>query len=118
MSDIIQDRYQKLNLLVNKGIDPFGGKFSVSAHVKELVAGFKAGDKAAIAGRIMAKRKHGKSIFADLRDETEKMQLYFNNDILGPEKFEIADSMLDIGDIIGATGELFKTRTGEPKIGR
>ncbi|MDD5680175.1 MAG: lysine--tRNA ligase [Candidatus Omnitrophica bacterium] len=116
MSDIIQDRYQKLNSLVSKGIDPFGGKFSVSAHVKELTADFKAGEKATIAGRIMAKRKHGKSIFADLRDETEKMQLYFNNDILGPEKFEIADSMLDIGDIIGATGELFKTRTGEPTV--
>jgi len=116
MSDIIKDRYEKLNLLVNKGIDPFGGKFSVSAQIKEVIADFKAGGKTTIAGRIMAKRKHGKSIFCDLRDETEKMQLYFNNDILGGEKFEIVDSMLDIGDIIGARGELFKTRTGEPTL--
>lgn len=116
MSDIIQDRYQKLDLLVKKGIDPFGSKFSVSSRIKDIVADFKIGEKAAIAGRIMAKRKHGKSIFADLRDETEKMQIYFNNDVLGADKFEIIDSMLDIGDIIGASGELFKTRTGEPTL--
>ncbi|MDP3789184.1 MAG: lysine--tRNA ligase [Candidatus Omnitrophota bacterium] len=116
MSDIIQDRYQKLDLLVKKGIDPFGGKFSVSLPIKSIVADFKIGEKATIAGRIMAKRKHGKSIFADLRDEAEKMQLYLNNDILGADKFEIVDSMLDIGDIIGASGELFKTRTGEPTL--
>lgn len=116
MSDIIQDRYQKLDSLVKNGIDPFGGKFSVSSRIKDLVADFKPGEKATIAGRIMAKRKHGKSIFCDLRDEAEKMQLYFNNDILGPEKFEVVDSMLDIGDIIGTGGELFKTRTGEPTL--
>ena len=116
MSDIIQDRYQKLDLLVKKGIDPFGGKFSVSSRIRDLVADFKIGEKATIAGRIMAKRKHGKSIFADLRDEAEKMQVYFNNDVLGADKFEIVDSMLDIGDIIGASGELFKTRTGESTL--
>jgi lysyl-tRNA synthetase, class II len=116
MSDITQDRYDKLNLLVSRGIDPFGGKFSVSSGIKSIVTDFKAGERAAIAGRIMAKRKHGKSIFADLRDEAEKMQLYFNNDILGGDRFDVIDSALDIGDIVGVTGELFKTRTGEPTL--
>src|SRR3989338_3688116 len=116
MSDIIQDRYAKLDSLVKKGIDPFGAKFNTSARIKDLLADFKIGGKATVAGRLMAKRKHGKSIFCDLRDETEKIQLYLNSDTLGSDKFEIIDSMLDIGDIIGASGELFKTRTNEPTI--
>ncbi len=116
MSDIIQDRYAKLNSLAKKGIDPFGAKFSTSARIKDLLADFKIGEKTTVAGRLMAKRKHGKSIFCDLRDETEKIQLYLNNDTLGSDKFEVIDSMLDIGDIIGASGELFKTRTNEPTI--
>ncbi|MBU4488657.1 MAG: lysine--tRNA ligase [Candidatus Omnitrophica bacterium] len=116
MSGIIKDRYAKLDSLIARGIDPFGGKFSASSRVKGILADFKIGEKATIAGRLMAKRKHGKSIFCDIRDETDKIQLYFNSDTLGIDKFDIIDSMLDIGDIIGARGELFKTRTNEPTI--
>ena len=121
MSDIIESRYEKLNLLRSKGIDPFGGKFPVSSRIKDLLKDFSAlgekeGKKAVVAGRIMAKRKMGKSIFGDLRDETAKIQLYFKGDIVGKEKFEIFDSALDIGDIIGVKGELFKTRTGEATL--
>lgn len=116
MSDIVKDRYEKMRLLIAMGIDPFGGKFSVSSRINCLLADFKIGEKAAVAGRLMAKRKHGRSIFCDIRDETDKIQLYFNSDILGNDKFEIMDSMLDIGDMIGVSGELFRTRTNEPTI--
>lgn len=116
MSDILETRHEKLDLLREKGVDPFGGRFSISSGVKELVDDFKEGAKAVVAGRIMAKRKHGKSIFCDLRDENAKIQLYFKADPLGADSFELFDAALDIGDIIGAEGETFKTRTGEPTL--
>lgn len=116
MSDIHQTRHEKLELLRNKGIDPFGGKFPISTGIKELIEDFQEGKRVVIAGRLMAKRKHGKSTFCDLRGETEKIQLYFKADLVGDEKFEILDSALDIGDIIGVKGELFKTKTGEPTL--
>ncbi len=116
MSDILKTRQDKLGLLREKGVDPFGGRFRISCGIKELVDDFKEGAKAVIAGRIMAKRKHGKSIFCDLRDENAKIQLYFKDDMVGAERFELLDSALDIGDIIGAEGETFKTRTGEPTL--
>lgn len=126
MPDIQETRYEKLKLLLSKGIDPFGGKFPISSGIKELLENFSAeggsamggkeGKKVVIAGRLMAKREHGKSIFSDLRDEGAKIQLYFKADFLGEEKFELFDSVLDIGDIIGVKGELFKTKTGEPTL--
>lgn len=116
MSDILKTRQEKLKQLRNKGINPFGGKFSISSGIKDLIEDFKEGDKVVIAGRLMAKRKHGKSIFNDLRDESAKIQLYFKADFVGEEKFELLDSTIDIGDIIGVKGELFKTKTGEPTL--
>jgi lysyl-tRNA synthetase class 2 len=113
MSDILKTRQEKLNLLRDKGIDPFGGKFPISSGIKDLIEDFQEGKKVVIAGRIMAKRKHGKSIFSDLRDENAKIQLYSKADFVGGEKFELLDAALDIGDIIGVKGELFKTKTGE-----
>lgn len=143
MSDILKNRQEKLNSLREKGIDPFGGKFPISSGVKKLLeyfsaegarptdeqgsatcvkgvsvpgGGEKEGEKAVIAGRIMAKRKMGKSIFADLRDEAAKIQLYFKGETVGEEEFKLFDSALDIGDIIGVKGELFRTKTGEPTL--
>ena len=92
MSDIIKARHEKLGMLRKKGIDPFGGRFPISFRINELIENFDDGKKAVVAGRIMAKRKMGKSIFSDLRDETAKIQLYLRGDISGAEKFELFDS--------------------------
>jgi lysyl-tRNA synthetase class 2 len=116
MSDILKARQEKLSQLRDKGIDPFGGRFPISAQIKDLIDNFKEGEKVVIAGRITAKRKMGKSIFSDLRGEAVKIQLYFKGDSVGDEKFELLNSALDIGDIIGASGELFRTKTGEPTL--
>ena len=116
MSDIFKARQEKLDLLRGKGIDPFGGRFPVSSQIKDLITPFREGAKAVIAGRITAKRKHGKSVFCDLRDESSRIQIYLKDDILGKKDFDIFDSAVDIGDIIGVKGELFKTRTGEPTL--
>ncbi len=69
-----------------------------------------------IAGRIMAKRGSGKTLFVPLQDEAGQIQTYFRKDQLGEEKFHLIHKLIDIGDIIGVTGSLFRTRTGELTI--
>ena len=116
MSDLMESRRDKLELLRNKGIDPFGARFETSATIKDLLGNFREGSRATIAGRIMAKRKHGKSVFSDMRAESAKIQIYVKSDFTGEEAFELFNTCIDIGDIIGVSGELFKTRTGEPTL--
>lgn len=69
-----------------------------------------------MAGRIMAARLHGKSIFYDLKDSTGKIQAYIKEDALGSDSFSFIKSNVDIGDFVGVSGDTFKTRTGEPTI--
>jgi lysyl-tRNA synthetase class 2 len=68
-----------------------------------------------VAGRLVAWRGHGKTAFAHLADQAGRIQLYFRTDVLGAERFSVLD-LLDIGDVIGVTGPLFRTRTGETTI--
>ncbi|HIF38955.1 MAG TPA: lysine--tRNA ligase, partial [Gemmatimonadetes bacterium] len=68
-----------------------------------------------IAGRLLSIRGHGKSVFAHIEDRTGKVQIYFKLDILGKEKFEAID-LLDLGDWLGITGLVFRTRTGEATV--
>ncbi|MDR1607144.1 MAG: lysine--tRNA ligase [Deltaproteobacteria bacterium] len=72
-------------------------------------------DERSVAGRLMAKRDYGKSTFYDLQDPTGRIQLYLRRDRVSPETFELA-KQLDIGDIVGAWGRTFKTKTGELSI--
>jgi len=69
--------------------------------------------KYSIAGRIMLKREHGKTIFADLQDNFGKLQLYIKQDILGEDAFVIFKKYFDIGDLVWCEGTLFKTKMGE-----
>jgi lysyl-tRNA synthetase class 2 len=73
------------------------------------------GDKKVVAGRIRGLRGHGGSIFADLVDESGKIQLFFSREIIGQEKYKVLD-LLDLGDFLGATGEIFKTKAGEVTV--
>ena len=101
------------------GVDPFGGRFPVTHWAGTLQARFKDADEAALqsagavalAGRVMAIRHHGKTCFAHLRDQSGQIQLYARADVLGDAYAAFID--LDVGDFIGVTGELFRTRTGE-----
>ncbi|MDQ7780481.1 MAG: lysine--tRNA ligase, partial [Planctomycetota bacterium] len=104
----------KLEKLAAMNLDPFGGRFPNRQRNVDAAALFKEGDqetKVRIAGRILAFRGHGKAAFADVVDESGKLQAYFRSDRLG-EKYEIV-RCLDIGDIVGVDGPLFKTKTGE-----
>jgi lysyl-tRNA synthetase, class II len=114
-NDIIEQRYINLEKLRSAGIDPFGGKFPDIQSISSVKADFEEKKTVRVAGRIMAKREHGKSVFMDTRDLSGSLQLYFRKDIVGDENFEILKAV-DIGDIVGADGELFKTRTGEDTL--
>jgi lysyl-tRNA synthetase class 2 len=112
---ITSQRLESLNRIKGKGIDPYPHCYHPSHAIKDAVASFERGEKAeniSLAGRIMARRSMGKMIFADIRDSSAKIQLCFRYDLLGEETFELLDE-IDIGDIIGAEGKLFRTKAGE-----
>ncbi|MDP2913626.1 MAG: lysine--tRNA ligase [Candidatus Omnitrophota bacterium] len=114
-NELIKQRRLKLENIAKGGIDAYGGRFEVSATIKALKENFEEGRPAVLAGRIMAIRAHGKSLFYDIKDSTGKIQGYAKEDILGLENFKFLNN-LDIGDIVGIRGDTFKTRTGEPTV--
>lgn len=100
------------------GVEPFGGKFPKESLIASLTQNFEEHKKIHTAGRITAMRLMGKTTFCDLKDESGRIQLYVKHDHLvegGAPLLELFH-LLDIGDIIGVEGELFKTRTGEVTI--
>jgi len=109
-------RRKKLEAMRKAGFCPFARNFKKSSNIKDLVDNFHEGQDAQTAGRIMALRSHGKSIFGDLKDEGGKIQFYLKLDSVAKERFELFLNNIDIGDIIGLKGTLFKTRTQEPTI--
>ena len=114
LDDLVKQRLTNLERLRAAGRDPYRQSFQRSAAIGELLASFTPGVSVKIAGRLMAWREHGKTCFGDLRDQTGKLQLYFAQDRLG-ESFDLL-SALDLGDILGVSGELFATRTGEKTV--
>jgi len=117
MSELHPERTEKLERIRALGIDPFGGRYDGTQPLAEAKASFAEGEQVRVkcAGRVTAKRKHGKTAFLDIRDWTGKIQLYAKRDDLGEETFSQLE-LLDIGDFLGAEGPLFKTRTGEITI--
>jgi len=112
-----QQRINKLERLRTRGINPYPHTFQRSHKVAEVLAIFPEQEKGGVslevklAGRIMAMRGMGKATFADINDGSGKIQLFFRKDTLG-EKYGLLED-LDLGDIIGASGKLFRTRAGE-----
>lgn len=93
----------------------YGHRFLPKDSIAELRENFQEGRKIRAAGRLMTRRDMGKSAFADLKDETGRMQIYAKKDILGEEHYRFFTG-LSLGDILGLEGELFKSKTGEPTI--
>ena len=117
--DLLDQRRRKLAALRDEGIDPFPHEFdgvtpvaAVKAPHEELPAGEETDVRARIAGRLAARRGQGKAAFLDLVDRSGRMQLHARADVLGPESLERLVS-LDLGDLIGADGTVFRTRRGE-----
>ena len=115
VEEIKSVRIEKLKDLVRHGINPYGGRFEVTHAIKDVLADFTEGKEVTVAGRVVAKRIHGKVMFMDLLDQTGRMQLFVKADNIGMDKFEIFGD-LDIGDIIGVKGALFKTKTGQDSV--
>ncbi len=114
-SDLIKERYKKYEALKALGLDPFGGRFDKQASVAKLLEAFSEGHPAKTAGRLTATRFMGKTVFADLKDETGRIQLFIKPSELS-EQHQQVFNCLDIGDILGIAGEMFKTKTGEISI--
>ncbi len=114
-NDLMRERQKKLESAQRLGHDPFGGKFAKEFSMAELAAQFEDKKKVSTAGRLSAMRLMGKTTFCDLKDETGRIQLYVKPDVLGEELYRLFEC-LDIGDIIGVAGDLFKTKTGEISI--
>ena len=112
-----QIRLDKLNQLRESGINPFGARFIRTHIAGEIIAGYaELQDKdVTIAGRIMAIRRMGKASFAHLQDVSGQIQLYIRLNDVGAESYDLF-THLDIGDIIGVTGFVFRTRTEEISV--
>ena len=118
-NELIRQRHAKLESLRRRGVDPFGARYPVSHWAGPLHARLgsateeelKAPSLVSLAGRIVTLRHHGKTCFAHLMDHTGRIQLYARADQLG-EDYPLFTE-LDLGDFIGVTGEMMRTRTGE-----
>jgi lysyl-tRNA synthetase class 2 len=123
INELIQERIKKLKGLRDVGVDPYGGAFSVKDKAADIINKYGETEKeeletnrsvCTIAGRIVSFRDFGKAAFANIQDASGKIQVYFKKDIIG-EDFGILKH-LDIGDIVGLSGHLFRTRTNELTI--
>lgn len=115
---VLKARRDKLDALRARGIEPYAYRFARSHTAATAVAALGAADEGAtvsVAGRIVAWRGQGKTSFAHLADDSGRIQLYFRKDDLGDALFETL-KLFDIGDVIGVTGALFRTKTGEATV--
>jgi lysyl-tRNA synthetase class 2 len=120
INELIEQRLKKLEELRQAGIEPFGGSYFAEDHASDLLNKFESVMKetlesspvlCSLAGRIVSMRDFGKAAFAHIQDVTGKIQVYFKKDILGEKQSLL--KKLDIGDIIGLKGRLFRTKTNE-----
>ena len=110
-----QTRREKLEVLRGKRLEPYGGPFPKQEPIRSLVAGYAEGRSVQTAGRLSAKRGHGGLTFADLRDYSGKVQICLKQERVGGEAYQLFETF-DLGDILGVSGTLFKTKTGEVTI--
>jgi lysyl-tRNA synthetase class 2 len=124
LSDLIQQRKKKLQAIVDLGYEAYPRKYDVTQTIPQIMAeyaGLAAEELAArkiavrVAGRLMTIRPHGKAGFAHLAGGGKRLQIYVRLDAVGECDFELY-KLLDIGDLVGVEGYLFRTRTGELTI--
>ena len=126
LSEQEQQRRESMQELMRMGIDPFpAATFEINATAKDILANFEKNPTAyqqiSIAGRIMSRRIMGNASFVELQDASARIQLYIKRDDICPDEDKtlyntVFKKLLDIGDIIGVTGYVFTTQTGEISI--
>ncbi|GGL64357.1 lysine--tRNA ligase [Sporolactobacillus putidus] len=124
LTDQLQARREKLRVLTENGINPFGGHYERSHDTEKIRAMYHSmpaeeleekNVPVVMAGRLMAKRRKGKAGFADIQDFSGRIQLYVRKDSVGDDQYEIFKH-IDIGDFVGVEGIVFKTHVGELSI--
>lgn len=121
ITEQMQIRLDKCKKIEELGVKPYGESYRATHSISEIRTIFAdagkepSAEKVKLAGRVMALRAHGKVIFADLMDIDSRIQLYLRKKDVGPEKFEIL-KLVDIGDLIGVEGQIFKTQKGELSV--
>ncbi|NIM48189.1 MAG: lysine--tRNA ligase [Gemmatimonadales bacterium] len=110
-------RREKLAAIRELGVAPYAYGYRRTHTAREAVEAYRADEEvpARVAGRIIARRGHGRTGFAHISDFSGKVQVYFRSDQLGEQQYELV-KLLDLGDHIGVSGYLFKTKTGETTI--
>jgi lysyl-tRNA synthetase class 2 len=112
-------RAEKLNAMREAGTNPYPYRFEVSHKVEEIASQeaelTEAESEVSIAGRIMALRGHGKTMFGHVEDRTGRLQFYVRKDELGAERYQVF-KLLEVGDIVGIAGLVFRTKTNELTI--
>lgn len=118
LDELLLVRREKLREVQETGIDPYGGRYARTHTAAEIQEGFDLleGKKVSIAGRLMAKRGHGKASFGDLLDFSGRVQIHVRQDEVGPELYQVFRK-IDLGDILGVQGTVFRTKTGEITVG-
>jgi lysyl-tRNA synthetase class 2 len=121
--ELLKQRLGRIREIEALGYRPYGRRFDFSHTIPEIIAGFGAKTaeelvpevRVRIAGRMMTLRHMGKAGFAHLQQNGERLQIYVKKDAVGERDFQLF-KMLDVGDIVGVEGYLFRTRTGELSI--
>ncbi len=120
LKEILRIRREKLQKLQENGRDPYRiTTFEVKQKAQEILDKFEEGyegKQVSVAGRIMSRRGMGKVSFMDLRDISGRIQIYAKIDVMGEEAYTAMQASLDIGDIVGVTGEVFRTQRGEISV--
>lgn len=117
VNELMRLRRLKLVQLQEKGIEPYGERFERTHQAALVVENYEAyeGRRVVVAGRLLGRRGHGKTTFADLQDGSGRIQIYLRLNDVGADAYSLLGK-LDIGDIIGAGGKVFKTRLGEVTV--
>lgn len=116
VNELIKRRFEELDELYSKGFEPYAYSYDVNNYSKFILDNFEEldGKDVKIAGRIMAIRRMGKASFTHIQDKEGRIQIYLRKDEIG-DAYD-AFKLMDIGDIVGITGYVFKTRTGETSV--
>ena len=123
IDNITQQRIEKMQHFRDRGIDPYPPRYCRTHAISQAIAVLMQQESdtevqpanLSLAGRIMSNRNMGKTTFMDIKDDSGKMQLYFRCDTLGEEIYSYLKD-LDVGDIIGVNGGIFRTHSGEPTL--
>jgi len=114
-NEVLKERSEKIKQFKEKGTDLYGARFLPVDSIVSILEPFEEEKKVKIAGRLMAKRSHGKSSFGDIKDQSGRIQIYAKLDVVGEENYDLFQH-LDLGDILGVEGTLFLSKRGEKSI--